>query len=550
MRRVLQWSMSLLALAPARALAQRAAATEEQVPALRVDPRLIAEAAEVWAVIAAPTNPVWPRWDASTTPILFYLPGEQDVLINHPRPPRGFVPYRGPVRFPGGAIAVGGRPTILAADGQNTSRDIEGVPTLVVADALSNLRQQIRGLLADPRPNLEKAQALGYSQLATDPYSQLMLIAHEAFHVFQSRVAPAKGANEMLLTHYPVLSVGNNVGFAREGAALAAALRADSGPAFRAAVIRWFALRQQRRSRLPAEAVEYEDGVEFSEGLAKYAEYRLLEALQGRRPSTEMWWIQGFHGYGDLAPLRSALVDQMLQHMRGDVLVNNDPYGTAPLRMRLYFSGMAVAAVLDRLSPTWKTRVLEPRTSLTNLVAEAVAPGPDDLRRAVEEARREPDYEALVTAKTRLAEAGRARIDSVLTQIERGEGTGIIVEYGALATPRVGLAFTPFGITVVDSSRTIYTQVPIVARFPDGSEVAQTAAAPLLHDTNAKIIRFRLPRELSDEEVSRALNRGTRAGEGPSALRIELPGVRVSAPSASIQQVGRDLRIVLTSPRQ
>ncbi len=539
MRRVLHWSLSLLALAPARALAQRPVATQEQAPMLRVDPRLIAEAAEVWAVIAGPKNPVWPGWDASTTPILFYLPGEQDVLINHPHPPPGFAPYAGPVRFPGGAIAVGGPPTIIAADGQNTSRDIEGVRTLVVADALSNLRQDVRSLLADPRPNPEKAESLEYSQLATDPYHQLMLIAHEAFHVFQRRVAPAKGANEMLLTRYPVLSVENNVGFAQEGAALAAALRADSGPAFSAAVLQWFALRQQRRSRLPAAAVEYEDGVEFNEGLAKYAEYGLLEALPGRRPSPEMWWIEGFHGYGDLAPLRAALVDQMLRHMRGDVAVNNDPYGTAPLRLRLYFSGMAVAVVLDRLSPTWKTRVIEPRTSLTSLVAEALAPRPDDLPRAVEAARREPDYEALVAAKTRLAEAGRARIDSVLAQIERGEGTGIIVEYGALATPRVGFAFTPFGITVVDSSRTIYAQVPIVARFPDGSEVAQTAVAPLLHDANAKIIRFRLPRELSGEEMSRALNRG-------GAASIELPGVRVSAPSASIRQEGRDLRIVLS----
>lgn len=231
MRRVLQCSLSLFALAPgpAGALAQGPAATEAQPPALRVDPRLIAAAAEVWAVIAGPTNPVWPGWDASTTPILFYLPGEQDVLINHPHPPRGFVPYRGPVRFSAGAIALGGPPTIIAADGQNTSRDIEGVRTLVVADALSNLRQDVRSLLTDPRPNPEKAQSLEYSQLATDPYGQLRLITHEAFHVFQRRVAPAKGANEMLLTRYPVLSVGNNVGFAQEGAALAAALRADSG---------------------------------------------------------------------------------------------------------------------------------------------------------------------------------------------------------------------------------------------------------------------------------------------------------------------------------
>lgn len=483
-RRVLPFTMAFILLAPGVAMAQGEAASASQSPGvpsvvLRIDPRLIIEAGEVWRLIAGRENPIWPGWDASDTPILFYLPREQDVLINHPRPPEGFVPYDGPVPFPGGRILVRDGPGFLQYDGQNTSRDIEGVRTLVVADALSNLRQQIRGLLEAPRPPAERPPDLSFSQLAIDPYDQLTLIVHEAFHVFQDRAAPTKGADEMLLLHYPVLSVANNVGLAQEGAALAAALRSASDTACRSAAVRWLALRRQRRSLLPLEAVEYENGAEFSEGLAKYTEYRLLETLDGRTPGQAMWLVQGFGGYGNLASRRSRLVDRMLQHMRGEISVNNDPYGTAPLRMRLYYSGMAIGALLDRLHTDWKDRIVAPGVSLTDLADGAISADAGELRRALEDVRREGNYDSLVAAKRRLAEEGRARIDTVLGGIEHGAGTGIIVDYGALETPRVALAFTPFGISVVDADRTIYTQIPIRAQFPDGSEVAQTEPMPL-----------------------------------------------------------------------
>jgi hypothetical protein len=520
-------ALAVLSLPPSITLAQ-----------LRVDPRLIAEAGEVWAVVAQPNNPVWPGWNASDTPILFYLPGEQDVLINHPQPPDGFVAYDGPIRFPGGRIVVKNGPTIIDADGQNTSRDVAGVRTLVVADPLSNLRQQVRSLLDAPRP-------VTFTDLATDPYEQLRFIVHEAFHVFQNRNAAGKGANETALRYYPVLSADNNVGFALEGTALAAALRAGNATAFRSAALRWLAVRQSRRASLPQQAVDYENGAEFSEGLAKYAEYRLFEALQGRQPDEKMWWVQGFHGYADLTSERAALVDKMLQHMRGEIVVNNDPYGTAPLRNRLYFSGMAVAVILDRLAPTWKQRILTPGVSLTDLVTEALGATPADLRRALEDARRTPGYDSLVAAKRRLALEGRARIDTMLARIETGAGTGIIVEYGSLTDPRVALAFTPFGLSVVDSARTIYTQIPIQAHFPDGSEVVQTEATPLLQDRTHKVIRWRLSRVLPVADISRALGSDPRAGTTLRPLHLELPGVRVNAASAAVQWDGKDLRITL-----
>jgi hypothetical protein len=421
---------------------------------------------------------------------------------------------------------------------------VAGVSTLVIADRLSNLRLQVRAWLEDPRPAEEKAQALGFAELTTDPYDQLAMVVHEAFHVFQGHAAPAKSANEMLLLYYPVLSVGNNVGFAQEGAALASALRAPDA-ALRAGVVKWLALREQRRSGLRSEAVAYEDGVEFGEGLAKYTEYRLFEVLQGRTPGPAMQWAQGFGGYGGVDRRRDHLIALMVKHMRGEVAVNNDPYGAAPLRMRLYFSGMAIGALLDRLSQDWKRRILEPGTSLTSLVQEVVQASRSEMRHALEAARRDSDYQALVAAKTRLAEAGRARIDTMVEAIEQGEGTGIVVDYAALDSPRVAMGFSPFGITVVDGDRTIFSQVPINVRLADGSEVVQLVPRQLLHDKRRKLLRFRLVRSLTRAELDRATAPQAAAPDGAGSVALDLPEFTLRAPRAQLRWEGRDLRVVL-----
>ena len=532
--------------APARAGAGKAEKGRVQPPVtLRVDPLLIAEAGEVWGLMASPNNPIWPGWDASGTPLLFYLPGEQDVLINHPHPPQGFLPYDGPVRFPGGRILLKNGPTLMEWDGQNTSTDVEGIRTLVVADTLSNLRSQMSSLLEDTRPAAEKVQALRYSDLATDPYGQLAMVVHEAFHVFQDKQAPDKGANEMLLLYYPVLSVQNNVGFAQEGPALAEALRATDAAAFRRAAVRWLALRKERRSSLPQKALEYEDGTEFKEGLAKYTEYRLFQVLEGRSPGPAMSWVEGFVGYADLAPQRERLIERMVKNMSGAVNVNNDPYGTAPLRMRLYYSGMAVGIMLDSLSPGWKSRIFSPDASLTSLAEEALKPTPAELEQALKEARGEAAYASLVENKTRLAQEGKAHAEAVLKEIEGGPGVGLIVDYSELGSPQPAMAFTPFGITVVDGERTIFTQIPVKIAFGQEGEVAQKVPAPLLRDTGRRLVRFRLPPGATRAEVEKVLGSAETSGGAVAHLALDLPGATVKAAKARIKWSGEDLIIVL-----
>jgi hypothetical protein len=550
MDRILPLIFSFLLLSTLPVTAQNPTASNskgnsEPAATLQVDPLLIAEAGEVWQLIASPNNPIWPGWDASTTPLLFYLPEEQDVLINHPHPPAGFIRYNGPIQFPGGQILLRDGSTFIDADGQNTSQDVEGVRTLVVADTLSNLRSQVSSLLQDQRPTAEKIRDLSFADLATDPYGQLAMVAHEAFHVFQDRQAPDKGANEMLLFYYPVLSVSNNVGFALEGLALADALHTTDPGAFRRATVRWLAVRRDRRSGLPPQAVEYEDGVEFTEGLAKYSEYRLFQSLEGRRPGPTMLWAQGFNGYASLAPQREKLLEKMKRNMSGEVAVNGDPYGTAPLRMRLYYSGMAIGVILDRISPGWKNRIFAPDATLTTLAEEALKAAPVEMEKALQEAKADPAYASLVQSKTKLAQEGKEHTEAALKEIEEGPGIGLIVDYSKLGSPKLGLSFTPFGITVVDGQRTIFSQVPLKVTFGDECEVAQKVPLPLLRDTERKLVRFRLLPSATRADVEKALGPVPASGGPISHLAVDLPGAFLKAENAQISWNGDNLIVSL-----
>jgi hypothetical protein len=503
--------------------------------ALGVSPLLVDAAAEAWGVIARPENPIWPGWNASDTPLLLYQPGRQDLLIGHPHPPEGFHPYTGPLRFPGAMMMVKDGPTLIAADGQNTARNIGDVRTLVVSDPLSNLRQNVAGMIADPRPAAEKIRTLELENLAVDPYHQLALIVHEAFHVYQDRVAPDRGTNEMLLLHYPVLSAENNAALGLEGMALERAIAARDGADRRAEALRWLAVREYRRALLPARAINYEDDVEFTEGTAKYTEYRLFEVLEGRKAPPGLERAQGFSGFGDLSPQRRALMAQMRRHLDGDVNVNNAPYGTAPLRMRLYYSGMAIGLLLDRLAPDWKHDLVTTDSSLTALARVAIHASPAELASAWEAQRADTAYTRRLAAKTRLAQEGARHAAARLAAIESGPGTGIVIDYSKLASNKVALAFTPFGITVVDSVRTIFDQVPISAHFSDESSLEQSAPLPLLRDTHRRMVSCRLERAVPRTEIARLAGHGRLGSATPAAVKLELPGLTLDLKRAILE---------------
>ena len=133
----------------------------------------------------------------------------------------------------------------------------------------------------------------------------------------------------------------------------------------------------------------------------------------------------------------------------------------------------------------------------------------------------------------------------MLKEIEGDPGVGLIVDYSGLGSPKLAMSFTPFGITVVDGERTIFTQVPVKIAFGQEGEVAQKVVAPLLRDTGRRLVRFRLPHGATRAEVEKALGSAQTSGGTVANLALDLPGATVKAAKAQIRWRGEDLIIVL-----
>jgi len=377
---------------------------------IQVDPKLITQVDQVWKLIGRPDNPVWPGWDARETPILIYMPNRQDLLINHPRPPAGFRPYAGPLKSAIGPIHIRDGETITSLDGQNTAILVGGVRTLVVADTLSSRRQWAQSLIATAKRDPAVVKDQIEQGMKPNPYPLFGMFCHEAFHVYQYRRAPDRMPNENALTTYPSLSVENNVGFALEAEALQAALEADSKDAARPHLKSWIAARSMRRKSLSNSSVDYEDATEFSEGTAKYVEYRLLECLDSTEALDNLWLIQGFQGFGDLSSQQSVMRKQMQEMMSGQQLVNNDLYGASPVRFRLYFSGMAIGAALDEMGVAWHDKIFETNATLTGLLAAELALTPEEIEAESDHLRAGDRHAQLVEIKAKLEAEGKAHI--------------------------------------------------------------------------------------------------------------------------------------------
>jgi hypothetical protein len=133
----------------------------------------------------------------------------------------------------------------------------------------------------------------------------------------------------------------------------------------------------------------------------------------------------------------------------------------------------------------------------------------------------------------------------MLKDIEAGPGVGLVVDYSELSSPKVGIAFTPFGITVVDGERTIFTLIPLTVAFGEEGEVAQKVPAPLLRDTARRVVWFRLPQGATRAEVEKALGSAETSGGTVANLALDLPGAKVKAAKAQIRWSDNNLIIVL-----
>jgi hypothetical protein len=192
-----------------------------------------------------------------------------------------------------------------------------------------------------------------------DAASYVRAIVHEAFHAYAMTAiqgdVPNFGANVdegEMIQQLAALPDPDRL-YNAEGTLLAKALLVDDQTA-REAAAEFLKIRQARRSEGEPSVAAYEQTTEWVEGLARYAEIGLIRKA-ARTGET---------------PFDYPTEDEVWKQFVADL---SQPTASPDgFRGRYYLLGAGQAFLLDRLMPDWKTRVLDEKLSLEDLLQEAV----------------------------------------------------------------------------------------------------------------------------------------------------------------------------------
>jgi len=455
---------------------------------LRIDPLMMVLLKECRSIATHLGDELFPGWEFQKTPVLFYRPNVQELLIHYPHKPKGFALYTGFSPLDEDTIYIRTDTTLIQYDDQNTSTDIEGVRVLVVADPFSTMRNQLQDIIG--RPKEFAGDWLKNWNFVPDPYARLQMILHEGFHVYQDRMAPDKEPDEGVVAQYPLLDPENNALYAMEGSILKDALLASDS--LRLEKTKEFvAVRTYRQSRLDSSCVEYENLNEYLEGLAKYVEYKFLRAGESLRPTKEMVYVVGFNGYRGI--LRKKMRNA-LENMVNIVAVNDDrfgnKFGSGPLRFRLYDLGACQALLLDYTMPRWKEKIFQPNVYLADLLRESLAMTPGELQQYLAEARAEYHYDEAYRNKVEFEKEGKQRIEEKVASILKTDKTLVKVSYAGSSTDALVARYTPFGVTQVGRNSAIYEMIPPLIIFKKGVMLDFKQSIPVLVDREKRQIIF------------------------------------------------------------
>ncbi|MGB8656355.1 MAG: hypothetical protein WCE90_01050 [Candidatus Zixiibacteriota bacterium] len=473
----------------------------QQITELKIDPLLLVSVKECRNIAHSLGNELYPGWDFQKTPILLYRPNIQELLINFPHKPKGFSEYAGFNPLGNEVIYFRNDSTLFTLDDQNTSSEIEGIPVLVVADPFSRMRNQLQNLLTARTKEFAENWLKGWNFIPS-PYDELGLILHEAFHVYQSQMAPEKSANEMVVAQYPLLDPVNNALYVLEGNILKDALLSADSKTRLEKIKEFVAVRSFRQSLLDSNWVEYENLNEYVEGTAKYVEYKFVKAGESIEPIREMYYYDGFNGYRGILPRQ---FQNRVDNMANVVAVNDDrfgnKFGSGPLRFKLYELGACQALLLDEVMPNWKEKIFNDGVYLSDMLKQSVALSASDLERYLEQAKSEYKYNEAHESKLQFEREGKEYIQRKLESILQTDQTLVKISYGGLSE-KIGLAYTPFGVTQVSKKSAIYDMVPVKVRFKEGVELQMKQVIPVLIDKENKTITFAVSTPVSEIKPS------------------------------------------------
>jgi hypothetical protein len=175
----------------------------------------------------------------------------------------------------------------------------------------------------------------------------LAMMLHEMFHAFQAGTAQARFSEALKAyaqeSRYPVKDGDFAAAWDREGGLLASGLKANEDSTIRRTAQAFLDQRAARRSKMGfgPDLIAYERGLEWLEGLAKYAEMQVYELAAGQKDDPLFSPFRSGHPLWRMDFFR---LEKALGRQEGD--------------LRFYLSGLAQARLLDKLNPGWKEKGL------------------------------------------------------------------------------------------------------------------------------------------------------------------------------------------------
>jgi hypothetical protein len=331
-------------------------------------------------------------------------------------------------------------------------------------------------------------------------------LLHEVFHLYSKPRHPTWNPDEMDRYGYPLEDLENSSLLLLEEEALARALEAENeslAASWAALAMHW---RQQRRQGLTEEILTYETALEMQEGTAVY----LSRLALGRARDTTR-----------LREIRTP----------------------EELRWRFYDTGAALAAMLDRLEPRWKSRLeAEPEITMDELLAEAL------VSRRTAPARLPAPETALI----------RARAEEAVTQLKvrrrklreefLARGPRLVVIASGSTEPLSVQAFDPLALEILEGGEALQAHRLMLEtssgqievdnpRFQRGSfqGVVSLTVPAGPHPFLDGVMRVTVSGFPDAPKVNR---------EG-QAVRIEAEGVRLKFRNVVVLEAGEEIQVQL-----
>lgn len=319
------------------------------------DQELLAGLAEAYQLSRQKGDAVWRGFNLHKRPLALYDRNRVAFLVNHPKPPKGFVKLEEATPLPLGVpvyVRYGRTPEFEQA--ASLGIVLNGVQTTLL-----------------PYPFFFYDGAVTPRDFVSALFATYIQHSFKQFATYEKR-------SEAGFNAYPIENVANMAMADLENKMLAVALQADNLDLAKRNALWFVAMRRERQEKLGKAHSVYEDLAEAIEGSTRFAELMFTAA-----------------GASNYQPLRSPLLKttgytaqpELVRQIAG--LLHQKIDANSVRRDRFSLTGTAMALLLDRFgAANWRQNLTSGGESLDDLLARAVDYSDARRERLLEEARR------------------------------------------------------------------------------------------------------------------------------------------------------------------